>query len=64
MIPFAVARAALAFNGEPDPGDHCGALGADTDFIRVAIRVFPPSARCVFRQHQSYELLPRGCPPC
>ncbi|MFJ9564824.1 hypothetical protein ACIRQQ_32905 [Streptomyces fuscichromogenes] len=59
----AAGRAALAFSGVPDPGDQCGALGADTDFIRVAIRVFPPSARCVFRQHPSFELVPSWVSP-
>ena len=59
----AAVRAALAFNGVPDPGDQCGALGADTDFVRVAIRVFPPSARCVFRQHPSFELVPPWVSP-
>ena len=59
----AVARSALAFSGVPDPGDRCAALGTDTDFVRVAIRVFPPSARCVFRQHPSYELVPPWVSP-
>jgi hypothetical protein len=59
----AALRAALAFDGVPGPGDQCGALGSDPDFVRVAIRTFPPSARCVFQHHPSFELVPSWVTP-